>query len=133
MMMAYGQFAFALGTVAFQELQRQTAWRHPSNSVVGSRPPRQFVGAGDDTITLSGVLVPELLGRAASLQELREMARDGLAHPLVDGAGQVYGSFVIESLAETRTVFIAEGVARRIEFQLQLARVDDELVQEATA
>ncbi|WP_266126268.1 phage tail protein [Acinetobacter bereziniae] len=35
-----------------QEFQRQTEWRHASSSRIGAQPPRQFVGRGDDAITL---------------------------------------------------------------------------------
>ncbi len=126
MMMGYGQFVFSLPTLAYQDLQRKTAWRHPSNSRVGTRPARQYVGPGDDTITLSGVLVPEFMGTTASLGQLREMADAGLAWPLVTGTGEVLGAFVIEDLAETRTIFMDNGAARRIEFTLQLARVDEQ-------
>ena len=38
MMMALGLFVFSLRTAAYQELQRVTNWRHPSNSRVGSTP-----------------------------------------------------------------------------------------------
>lgn len=128
MMMALGMFVFSLPTLAYQELQRQSAWRHPSTSRVGARPGRQFTGPGDDTINLSGLLLPELMGTSASLNELREMAGAGLAWPLVTGSGEVLGAWVVESLAETRSVFLDNGKARRIEFQLQLARVDDDKV-----
>lgn len=127
MMMAFGQFVFSLPTMAYQELQRQTSWRHASNSRVGARPSRQFVGAGDDTLNLSGVLAPELTGGTAALDEVREMANTGAAWPLVDGNGIVYGQWVIESLNESKSIFMADGTARRIEFQLQLTRVDDGL------
>ncbi|PZP30455.1 MAG: oxidoreductase [Roseateles depolymerans] len=126
MMMGYGQFVFSLSTLAYQDLQRQTAWRHPSNSRVGARPARQFVGPGDDGITLSGVLAPEFAGDVVSLGKLREMGDSGLAWPLVTGTGEVLGAFVIESLNETRTMLMDNGAARRIEFQLQLARVDEQ-------
>jgi phage protein U len=126
MMMGYGQFVFSLSTLAYQDLQRQTAWRHPSNSRVGARPAKQYVGPGDDTITLSGVLAPEFAGDQVNLGKLREMANAGLAWPLVTGTGEVLGAWVIESLSETRTVLMDNGAARRIEFQLQLARVDEQ-------
>lgn len=126
MMMGYGQFVFSLSTLAYQELQRQSAWRQPSNSRVGARPAKQFTGPGDDSITLSGVLVPEFMGKTVSLGELREMADAGLAWPLVTGSGEVLGAWVIESLSETRSVLMDNGAARRIEFQLQLARVDEQ-------
>lgn len=129
MMMGLGQFVFSLSTLAYQDLQRQTQWRHPSSSRVGAAPARQFVGPGDDTIALQGLLVPELVGDTGSLDELREMADTGAAWPLVEGTGRVYGFFVIESLSEGHTLFFQDGAARRIEFTLNLARVDDDRVE----
>ncbi len=126
MMMALGQFLFSLNDLAFQELRRQSAWRHPSNSRVGARPARQYVGPGDDSITLTGLQAPEFAGRREALADLRAMADTGSAWALVAGSGEVFGAWVIESVNETGTLFIAEGVPRRVEFDLQLARVDDE-------
>lgn len=125
MMMALGMFVFGLHTLAYQELQRQTDWRHPSTSRVGARPARQFIGPGEDAITLPGLLVPELAGEALSLDALRLMADTGKAWPLIEGTGRIYGVFVIESLSETRTIFFRDGAARRIEFTLTLKRVDE--------
>lgn len=125
MLMTLGLFVFGLDTLAFDTLRRQTAWRHPSNSRVGARPARQYIGPGDDTITLSGVLAPEFKGTARSLDDLRKMADSGKAWALVSGAGDVFGAWVIENMSETGTYFIAQGRPRRIEFELQLARADD--------
>ena len=126
MMMALGQFVFGMDTLAFQDLDRQAAWRHAVNSRVGDRPARQYIGPGDETITLSGTLAPEFRGSSQSLVQLRAMADDGNAYALVDGAGGVYGAFVIEGVTEKGSVFIAEGLPRKIEFSLSLQRVDDE-------
>lgn len=126
MLFSLGQFTFGLLTLPTDQLRRQTAWRHPSNSRVGARPARQSLGPGEDSINLSGVLAPEFKGSTRSLLTLREMANSGKAWALVSGAGEVFGAWVIESLSETRTVLIDNGAARRIEFDLQLAAVDDE-------
>lgn len=125
MMAALGQFVFALDTLAYQEMRRSTAWRHPSNSRVGARPARQFLGPGDETITLSGLQAPEHFGNRRTIDKLRQMGDTGAAYALVNGAGEVFGAWVIESVEETGTLFIREGLPRRIEFTLQLARVDD--------
>ena len=125
-MMSLGQFAFGLATLPFEALRRQSEWRHPSNSRVGVRPARQSLGPGNDTITLSGVLAPEFRGSTRTLLQLREMANSGKAWALVSGAGEVFGAWVIENLTETRTVLMDNGAPRRIEFELQLAAVDDE-------
>lgn len=125
MMLALGMFVFSLHTLAFQELQRQTDWRHASTNRVGAQPARQFVGRGEDQITLPGVLLPELAGDMVSLDELRRMANTGKTWPLVDGTGRMRGLFVIESLSETQTLFFADGTPRRIEFSLALKRIDE--------
>lgn len=128
MMLSLGMFVFSLSTLAYQELQRQTNWRHASNSRVGAPPALQFVGRGDDTITLPGVILPELAGSALSLDALRLMANTGKAWPMVEGTGRIYGLWVIESLSETKTVFFRDGTPRRIEFTLTLKRTDDDRV-----
>lgn len=130
MMMALGMFVFGMHTAAYQEFQRQTNWRHASNSRVGSSPARQFLGRGDDTITLPGVLVSGLTGSQASLDVLREMANTGKAWALIEGTGRIYGLWVIESMQETRTYFFKDGAARRIEFSLTLQRIDDDRVDQ---
>lgn len=126
MMMALGTFVFSLSQLAYQQLQRSTAWRHSSSDRVGARAAHQYVGPGDETVELSGVVAPELTGDPASLDLLCAMADEGRPLALVDGTGAVHGSFVITSLSETRTLFFPDGAARRIEFQLSLLRVDDE-------
>ncbi|MFK8328513.1 phage tail protein [Pseudomonas sp. BJa5] len=125
MMMALGMFVFSLETLAYQEFQRQTEWRHASTSRIGTNPARQFLGKGDDSITLPGVLLPALAGSQLSLDALRMMGDTGKAWPLVEGTGRIYGLWVIESLSDTRTVFFPDGAARRIEFTLKLTRIDD--------
>lgn len=125
MMMTFGMFVFGLDTAAYQELQRQTAWRHASQSRVGARPVRQFVGPGDDTITISGTLLPQFTGGQQHLDELRDMANEGAAWPLIEGSGYYYGLFVIESLGERKSHQMRDGTAQRIQFDLSLAAVDE--------
>lgn len=128
MMLALGMFVFSLHTAAYQEMQRQTDWRHPTSSRVGAQPARQFLGRGEDAITLPGVILPELAGSALSLDALRLMADTGKAWPLVEGTGRIYGLWIVESMSETRTLFFRDGTPRRIEFSLSLKRIDDGLI-----
>jgi len=44
---------------------------------------------------------------------------------MVEGSGRIYGLWVIESLSETKTLFFRDGTPRRIEFTLNLKRIDD--------
>jgi len=129
MMMALGLYVFSLHTAAYQDFQRQTNWRHPGSARVGAAPARQFVGKGDDTITLSGLIVPEIAGERLSLDALRLMADTGKAWPLVEGTGRIYGAWAIESISETATLFFKDGAPRRIEFNLTLQRADDSQIE----
>ncbi|WP_439668384.1 Bacteriophage P2 tail protein GPU [Cupriavidus necator] len=126
MMMALGQFVFSLDTTPYQDFQQQIGWRHPANSRTGRRPARQFLGPDDETITLAGVLAPELTGGDDSIEDLRKLGDSGDAHVLIEGTGRYYGLFVVETMQVTRTYFFQDGKARRIEFTLKLTRVDDE-------
>lgn len=125
MMLALGMFVFSLHTAAYQEMQRQTDWRHPSSNRIGAQPARQFLGRGEDAITLPGIILPELAGTVLSLDALRLMADTGKAWPMVEGTGRLCGLWVIENLTETRSLFFRDGAARRIEFNLSLKRIDD--------
>lgn len=128
MMMALGDFVFELPSAAYQSFQRQTEFRHASHPRIGERPASQYLGPGADTVTLSGTLMPEFTGGRASLDRLREMGAEGKAWALVEGSGRIYGLWVVKSVAETSTVFFADGVPRKIEFSLSLERVDDDRI-----
>lgn len=125
MMMALGMFVFEVKSLPYQQLQRQSAWRHNSQNRVGQRPAYQYLGPGEDTITLSGTLLPELTGGRMTLDDVRIMADEGKAWPLIEGSGRVYGYWAIQSVQETSTTFFRDGVPRRIEFSINLVRVDD--------
>ncbi|PPU42271.1 phage tail protein [Xanthomonas arboricola] len=132
MMMSYGTFVFALDSAAYLQLQRQMSWRHPTSERVGARAASQFLGPGDETIELSGLIAPDLTGTRTSLDTLRTLAAAGEPLPLVDGTGMVYGPYVLLSVNETASLFFQDGTPRRIEFQLSLRRADD-VAPEATA
>lgn len=125
MMMALGAFIFGLHTLAYQELQRSTEWRHASTSRIGTNPASQFLGRGEDTITLPGKLYPGLAGSPLSLDVLRRMADTGKAWPLIGGTGRIYGVWVITSIDETQQVFFDDGTPRIYDFSIKLKRIDD--------
>ena len=125
MMMALGLFVFSLQTASYQELQHVTNWRHPSNSRVGNSPAYQFVGKGEDVITLKGVIYHELTGNRFILDVLRQMGDTGKAFTLIEGTGKIYGLVTINDLDEGKTFFFKDGAARKTEFTLKLTIIRD--------
>ena len=126
MLLAIGMFPFAIPTIVHDELQRRSSWIHSTSQRVGARDATQFVGVGAETISLHGVAHAELSDGRASLDELRAMANTGNAWSVVDGAGQVYGAFVIQGIDEGLKELGLDGRPRKIEFSIDLLRVDDE-------
>ncbi|WP_314338410.1 phage tail protein [Acinetobacter guillouiae] len=125
MMMALGLFVFSLKTVSYEELQRVTNWRHPSNSRVGVMPAYQFVGKGEDIITLKGTTMHELTGTRSQLDIVRQMGDTGKAFTLIEGTGKIYGLVIIENLDETKTNFFNDGASRKTEFSITLKIIKD--------
>ncbi|WP_241327400.1 phage tail protein [Escherichia coli] len=101
-------------TLPHQTMQRESDYRWPSNSRIGKRDAFQFLGVGEENITLAGVLYPELTGGKLTMTTLRLMAEEGRAWPLLDGTGMIYGMYVISRVSET-------------DFTLSLTRVDESL------
>lgn len=125
-MMTLGLFVFDLPTAAYQRLSRQSSWRHSEHNRIGRRPGYQYLGPGSDKITLTGSLYPELTGGRISLDLLRNMADTGKGWPMIEGSGRMYGNWAVTAVDETDTVFMRDGVPRKIEFSMDLVRVDEE-------
>ncbi|MFM2278997.1 MAG: hypothetical protein RLZZ444_1228 [Pseudomonadota bacterium] len=124
MLAAIGMFVFSTDTALFDELARRRDWRHARTERFGARPASQYLGPGEDLVTLSGTLVPELAGSYSAIERLAEMADQGEAWPLADGRGNVLGNFTIERIEERHSSLIDTGQARVVGFTIELARVD---------
>jgi uncharacterized protein len=123
MLAALGMFVFDMSSALFDELSRSRSWNHPRTPRLGVLAASQFTGPGDDTISLSGTLVPELVGSYSAITTLAAMGDSGEAYTLVNGAGTVLGQFTIEKLDEKWSNLIDLGVPRVIGFTLELSRV----------
>ncbi|EAA4438585.1 phage tail protein [Salmonella enterica] len=127
MMMVYGMFVFELKTLPHQQLQQNKSWRHVKNERINRSASWQYIGAGEDQITLSGILYPEITGGEVSLTVLTTQAYTGRPWPLIDGTGQIYGMYVITGLQTTRSELDRYGKAKKIEFSISFQRCDEDL------
>ena len=132
MMMSLGLFVFSIPTAAYQQLRRSSAADWSENKRIGRRAASQFLGPGADTIALSGTLLPEFTGGPLNLDRLRTMMDGGKAFTLMDGTGNMLGYWTIRTLNHTSSVFVLEGVARKIDFDLTLHHEAEDAVDLAT-
>jgi phage protein U len=126
-MALWGRFPFSINTAAFQELNRDTAWRWPSQELFGQLPLSHFVGPGDDTITLPGVIYPEFRGGTGQIDDMRALASNGTPELLIDGRGNILGKWACTSISEKQGPFAGLGIPLKQEFTISLKRVPDPL------
>lgn len=120
---AIGMFAFTTDTALFDALDRSREWRHERSERFGAMAASQFTGPGADRISISGRLVPEVLGQFGAIETLVEMADTGDAYPFMDGRGRVLGHFTIDRVDERKSNLVEDGTARVNEFTIELTRV----------
>lgn len=120
-MMIFGEFIFSIPTATYQQLQRKTSWRYGKNDRFGDMPAYQFLGRGEDSITLEGSIVPEF-GSQLSLTALRAMGDIGKSFPLISGSGKVFGLYKLDDMNETQTYFFKDGQPSKVDFTLTLTQ-----------
>lgn len=123
-MLLLGDFMFSLNSAAPQEINRTTSYNWPAQERVGQLAALQFVGPGEETFELPGVIYPSYRGGLAQIDKLRLQAGKGLPQFLIDGQGNVYGRYVLERIEERRSVFSPLGIPLKIEFSLYLKKFD---------
>lgn len=118
----FGEFRFAIDTAVQDSLDRNRSWRVASGDVVGKDPVLQYIGPGQDEISLNGVIYPHHAGGLGQIETLAVAADSGIPRILMTGYGKVLGTFYITSLTETETNYLRGGVPRRIAFRATFTR-----------
>lgn len=125
-LMTLGGFQFAITTAAHESLQRDTAYRWEKQDRLGREPAMQFIGAGEEKISLSGRIYPHFRGGIGQIDTMREIAGEGEPLQLVDGMGNVWGSYCITRITEGQAAYVGPGIPRRQDFTLELARYGED-------
>lgn len=119
-MMGLGGFRFSISTAAYQQLERTNEYRWQSQERIGRHPAMQYLGEGHTTVRLSGVIYPSFKGGIKQIDALRGRAGTGSPQFLASTYGRIFGQFVIMSVGEVQTFFLANGAPRKVEFTLEM-------------
>jgi len=125
MIMILGGFIFSTYTAAFDSFQRTTAQRWAAKNRVRKRAMHQHLGPANDDFKFPGTLYPETDAQAPSIEILRGMADAGVPYILISGDGWVFGEYIILDVADTRSFFLKDGSALKIEFNLTVRRYEE--------
>lgn len=119
-MMGLGLFRFGMLGPNYQRSVRLASFRHPAMPRVGRRPAAQYLGPGEETLTLEGVIHPHFKGGLRQIEMMRLSAGTGAPMMLVDGLGWVWDRWVVTEIEEAKSVFLSDGAPRQIDFRIAL-------------
>lgn len=128
-MMNWGGVIFHQSTRSFDRAKRSTDYNWATVDRMGPtrRPAKQYVGPGEDKVTLEGVIFGtynpggEYVG-GRQLDELHERASEGSPYLLQDGNGLVWGMFCLVNIDEEGSIFIDTGAPRKQAYTLTFER-----------
>ena len=126
-MMALGLFRFGVNSAAYQTWTHSASCRWEKLDRAGRAPAMQFMGPDADEISLEGVIHPHFRGGLRQVELMRAAARLGQPLMLVDGLGWVRERWVIPSITEKKSVFLADGAPRQIDFAMSLKAYGSDL------
>jgi phage protein U len=83
------------------------------------------MGPGEQELKLDGVVYSNYHGGILQLPLMKVTASQSEPLMLVDGLGNVLGTWVITHLEEKQTTFCSNGLPRKTEFTLDLKKFED--------
>lgn len=92
--------------------------------VMGGLKPTEFMGEGDDNITLSGQLLPFKTGGLDELEIAHSFRRAGMRLPVMRGDGRSLGWFQITSLSEAHKELMRNGIGFIVKYRINLTRTE---------
>lgn len=123
-------------TPNFETIQRDAQFTWVSNDRLSRDPAMQFVGPGEENISIDGKMYPYHFGGLDTIARLRAAGRRGKPmdmvrfYPLKEPAGyaaEAIGTFAIKRVRTIESKIGSIGVAHKIDFTVELARYGDDL------
>lgn len=127
-LMGWGPFRFEVGRAAYEELTHSAEARWEKHPIIGRRPAPQYLGPGEEVVTLRGTLYTE--GRQAVADMVRDLVRaaqGGQAYMLVSADGAIVDLFRLEKARRVESHHLPTAQAQKVEYDLEFhVHVDGE-------
>jgi uncharacterized protein len=97
---------------------------YAKKDLLGRLPAREFVGEGDETLTVKGQVLPTKIGGLSEIEALHGLRRNGERVFVMRGDGAVKGWYAIEHITENHEMLAASGVGQVVKHEIKLVMVD---------
>tara|TARA_R110002020_G_scaffold467027_4_gene690223 strand:+ start:35972 stop:36421 length:450 start_codon:yes stop_codon:yes gene_type:complete len=95
-------------------------------AVMGGLQPSEFMGEGEDALTITGQLLPFKTGGLTELDVIDEMRRTGARFPVMRGDGKRLGTYAITGLTERHDELMRNGVGFTVQYSVSLRKVQQD-------
>ncbi|MEP2724446.1 MAG: phage tail protein [Roseibium sp.] len=126
--MLYMLGAVTVDTAPFSadDFSRSASADFAEKPVIGSLKPSEFMGEGQEQLSLSGQLLPSRIGGLTELETLDEMRRKGARFPVLRGDGTRLGTYALTQISEDHSSLMRDGVGFIIRYRLQMRKVQSD-------
>lgn len=115
-----GPFMFSTSTTAPSTWTRKKSFKWAPVPRVGAQDSLQYMGPGDDTLTLAGVVFSNFKGGVGQVEYMRTIAEQGKPMPMMDGNGTVWGNWCILEVSEVAESFRDDATPRKQQWTISL-------------
>jgi len=119
-LMGLGRWRFSVPGQSYDRLSRRYEYRWEPQWRVGSRPAEQYLGPGEESLDIRGVLYPHYAGGYNQLNQMRFAAQYGEPYGLSDAKGIYYGKWCIRMIRDEQEFFHNNGDPKKVEFSIDL-------------
>jgi uncharacterized protein len=126
-LLIWGDYAFEVGATSFEEMAHRFGGRWGKQPVFGRRPTGQYLGPGEEEITLRGTIYPVDMGLStfSQIQAMQKDAGNGVVDMIFSGAGDAMGLFRLEEVTYTSTNQLSEGTPQKVTYTLRFTADED--------
>lgn len=123
-MLQIGSVAFTTTGPHYDKLRHSKKFVWARQARFGRSDALQYTGEGEEDVTVSGTIWTDYYAGFGALASLRAMGRS--PQMLVSGAGDVFGRWCVLEVANEQTLQDADGVPRKVTFDLKLSRYGED-------
>ncbi len=126
MLAKLGDVLFAAKSLPFSSLCRESSGRWVTHESLKGGVFLQFAGKRPLRVKIAGSLLTSFHDGSQQLERLHDLVNKGEAVPFsatIDDVGKYLGMWAVLSVKEERTLFDAQGFAKKIDFSLELMEV----------
>jgi phage protein U len=113
-------FYFGVSKLPQTNLSRTFDYRWEGAQRIGRRVAQQYLGPGEETVSIEGVIYPPVFGSFEAIEAMRREAMSGTPRAFVTAYGRYNGLWCIKSIRDKQAPYWPDGHPRKVEFTLEL-------------